>query len=422
MNDIATPDHRFGGEDIDGLVRVHKKNGPLQQAFYYSPTVFAADMARIFGRWWLFAGHSCLIPNPGDFFTWKIGNEPVLVVRDDAGEAKAYYNTCRHRGSRICTSEFGHANRLVCPYHRWTYGLDGKLLMNTKTDFGVDRSELSLHPIHIRNAAGLLFISLADDPPSFDHAFAEITRRLKPHGMERAKVAHTIDYTVRANWKIVFENNRECYHCPSNHKEYVRATYDVARDQARTDPSLAPALDAAIAQANARFRALGLDEGDVSSNMTGTFFRAHRTPLVEGYASQSMDGQPLSSLMGDFKEPNAGTLRTTVFPNFWQHSGSDYAAAARITPLGPTTTAIRATWLVDKDAVEGKDYTLDRLLPFWDVTNRQDWTICENQQIGIGSSRYRPGPFSLTKEQNVAHFLEWYLREVSGPGAARKSA
>jgi glycine betaine catabolism A len=401
------------GQDVDTLVRNYKPGGALQREFYNSPAVFTADMSRVYGRWWLFAGHSFLIPKPGDYFTWQIGNDPIIVVRDDAGEVRAFHNTCRHRGSRICTEEFGHGSKLVCPYHRWTYGLDGKLLMNTQTDFGVDRALLGLHPVHVRNAAGLIFISLADNPPSFDDAFREISRRLQPHGMERAKAAHTIDYLVKANWKIVFENNRECYHCPSNHKEYVRATYDVARDQARTDPTKLPEVEAAIVAANERFRALGLDEADVHSNMTGSFFRAQRTPLMQGYVSQSLDGKPLSSLMGEFKEHNVGTLRTTVFPNFWQHSGSDYAVSARLMPVGPELTEVRATWIVDRDAVEGKDYDLKAMLPFWHVTNEQDWKICEDQQVGINSTRYVPGPFSRTKEQNVQNFLDWYLGEMA---------
>jgi glycine betaine catabolism A len=398
---------------VEQLIARHNSNGPLERDFYLDPVVFALDMERIFSRWWLCAGHVCTIPNPGDFFTYRIGNESIIVVRDREGAIRGFHNTCRHRGSQICAEEFGHAARLVCPYHRWTYDLDGRLMANTKADFGVDPADLSLHPLKLHNAAGLIFVSLADDPPDFSEAFATIERKLQPHGMARAKVAHTVDYLVKANWKIIFENNRECYHCPPNHKEYNAATYDVLRDQALTDKAKAAQLEAILARANARFAALGLDTGDAMSTMTGGNWRCHRTPVMEGFVTQSMDGKQVAPLMGDFKEPDAGTLRITIFPNFWQHSNCDYAAAARITPLAPDLTAIRATWLVDKDAVEGRDYTLDRLLPIWSRTNEQDWVICENQQIGVSSSRFKPGPFSKTKEQNVAHFLDWYLRELA---------
>jgi Rieske 2Fe-2S family protein len=411
---MVRPIEPAGAADtLEALIKNYRANGPLQREFYVSPDIFSIDIERIFGRWWLFAGHSCAIPRPGDYFTYQVGKEPIVVVRGNQGEVRAFYNTCRHRGSRICNQEHGRAPKLVCPYHRWTYELDGTLLLDTKKDFGVDRGTLSLHPVHVRHVAGLIFISLSDSPPSFDDVFALIDRKMKPHGIERAKVAHTVDYLVKANWKLVFENNRECYHCPANHKEYNLTAYDVMRDQGRTDPVKMAEVDAVTAEANERFAALGLDVGDSNSSMTGTFFRCHRTPLMKGFVTQSMDGKPVSIPMGDFKQHDVGTLRTTIFPNFWQHSNGDYAAAARLTPLAPDLTAVRATWLVHKDAVEGKDYTLDRLLPVWAATNEQDWEICENQQAGVSSRKYVPGPYSATKEFNVAHFDEWYLREIA---------
>jgi Rieske 2Fe-2S family protein len=397
---------------ISRLIAEHKPEGPLQRDFYVAREVFEADLARIFHRHWLFAGYSFQVGRPGDFFTYRVGSESIIVVRDRQGAIRAFHNVCRHRGSQICKTETGTAHRLVCPYHRWTYELDGSLVHDTRREFGVDKEELGLRPIAIVDAAGLLFFSFSDSPPDFAEASATIRRKMKPHAIARAKIAHQVDYVVKANWKIVFENNRECYHCPPNHKEYNSAAYDVQRDAAMLDPSLQPGMDAIVARANARFRALGLDEGDAMSTMTGAAFRCHRTPVMEGFVTQSMDGKPLSCLMGDIKEWDSGTLRTTLFPNFWQHTNCDYAAAARLTPLGPDETLVRGYWLVDAKAVEGKDYTLERLLPIWDVTNRQDWTICADQQLGVSSRAYVPGPFSKVRERNVAHFLDWYLGEL----------
>ena len=401
--------------EISRLVADHRPGGPLERDFYVAPEVFAADLARIFHRHWIFVGYAFQVPRPGDFFTYKVGGESIIVLRDRSGAIRAFHNVCRHRGSRICKTEQGHAHRLVCPYHRWTYELDGALVLDTSREFGVDKTELSLRPVALEDAAGLLFVSLLPDeaPPDFSDALATIRRKMKPHALERAKIAHQIDYVVKANWKLVFENNRECYHCPPNHKEYNTAAYDVQRDMAMLDPSLQPGMDAIVARANARFRSLGLDEGDALSTMTGVSWRCHRTPVMEGFVTQSMDGKPLCSrLMGDIKEWDSGTLRTTVFPNFWQHTNCDYAAAARLTPIGPDETHVRGYWLVDAAAVEGKDYTLDRLLPIWDLTNRQDWTICEDQQAGVSSRAYVPGPYSRIRERNVAHFLDWYLSEL----------
>jgi Rieske 2Fe-2S family protein len=388
--------------EISRLVAEHRPGGPLERDFYLASEVFAADLARIFHRHWIFVGYAFQVPRSGDFFTYKVGTESIIVLRDRDGAIRAFHNVCRHRGSRICKTEQGNAHRLVCPYHRWTYELDGSLVLDTSREFGVDKAELSLRPVAIEDAAGLLFVSLSESPPDFAEALATIRRKMKPHALSRAKIAHQIDYVVKANWKLVFENNRECYHCPPNHKEYNTAAYDVQRDMAMLDPGLQPGMDAIVARANARFRALGLDEGDAMSTMTGVAFRCHRTPVMEGFVTQSMDGKPLCNrLMGDIKEWDSGTLRTTVFPNFWQHTNCDYAAAARLTPIGPDETHVRGYWLVDAEAVEGKDYTLDRLLP-----------ICEDQQAGVSSRAYVPGPYSRIRERNVAHFLDWYLAEL----------
>jgi glycine betaine catabolism A len=406
--------HAGAAADVTSLVERHQPGGPLERAFYTTQEVFEADLRRIFYRRWLFAGHACSIPQPGDFFTWRLGSESIVVVRGKDGEVRAFHNFCRHRGTRICNEEQGHANKLVCPYHRWTYDLDGALITATQREFEVERSELGLLPVPLHNAAGLLFVNFAEDPPDFSDALDALITQMTPHGLEKAKVAHTVDYVVKANWKIIFENNRECYHCPSHHDEYNAATYDVMRDRALFDPALQARLDAITSEANARFRRLGLSEGSSSSDMTGGYYRVHRTPLMEGYVTQSLDGQPIAPLMGDVTELDSGTLRTTFFPNFWQHTNCDHAVAARITPLAADLTQIRGTWLVDAKAVEGRDYTLDTLLPVWDRTNAQDWAICEGQQIGVGSRHYVPGPFSKFRERNVAQFLDWYVGEMRG--------
>jgi len=399
---------------VERALAGHASGRSLERSFYVDDALFAADMARIHHRHWLFAGYSFEAREPGDWFTYAVGGAEIVVVRGNDGLLRAFHNVCRHRGSKVCLDARGHSSVLACPYHKWTYRLDGSLILDPRKEFGVGRDELGLRPVHLVDAGGLLFFSLADAPPDFSEAADTIRRKIAPHAIAKAKIAHVVDYVVKANWKVVFQNNRECYHCTPNHKEYNTAAYDVMRDNAVVDPSLQPAMDAIIDAANARFRALGLDEGDASSNMTGRNWRCHRTPVREGFVTQSMDGRMVSSLMGDIKQPDSGTLRTTVFPNFWQHTNCDFAAAARLTPIGPAETHVRGYWLVDGKAVEGKDYTLDRLLPIWDITNRQDWKICEDQQAGVSSPGYRPGPYSTLRERNVAHFDDWYIGEMRG--------
>jgi glycine betaine catabolism A len=142
------------------------------------------------------------------------------------------------------------------------------------------------------------------------------------------------------------------------------------------------------------------------------WYSANRTPLVDGYVSESMDGRQVAPLMGQYTDADVGTLRMRTVPNCWNHSSCDHGVTTRLLPAGPRRTKARVLWLVDKDAVEGRDYTLDALLPFWQSTSEQDWIICENQQKGVESSAYRPGPYSPYKEYNVDRFVQWYLKQL----------
>ena len=145
------------------------------------------------------------------------------------------------------------------------------------------------------------------------------------------------------------------------------------------------------------------------------WYAANRTILADGYVTESMDGQPVAPLMGEYREPNVGTLRVRTMPNFWNHSSSDHVVSTRLLPGGPQRTRIRVTWLVHRDAVEGVDYELDKVMPFWQLTSEQDWALCERVQRGVRNSRFTPGPYSTHKEYNVDAFVRWYLQQlVSG--------
>jgi Rieske 2Fe-2S family protein len=407
--------------EIELLRSSYSRGGPLERAFYVSSDIFNADLDRIWRRHWLYAGHACQIPKSGDWMTWAIGADQVVIVHGADDRVRAFHNTCRHRGARVCGGEHGHSRMLVCPYHAWTYELDGRLRTATEREFGVHQSELGLHPVALKDLGGLLFVALAADPVPFDEGAAEIAAQMVHQGFGDAKLAKTIRYSVKANWKLIFENNRECYHCTTAHPEYVAGTYDTAR----FDPARGEEVDRQTDAAAARFHALGLGAAEASSAMTGKWWRVTRAPLMEGWKTQSLDGAPVAPLMGTMRAKNTwsdGTLRCTVFPNFWQHAGDDHAVATRLTPLDATTTQVDVSWLVHKDAVEGRDYTLERLLPFWQRTSEQDSTICEAQQLGVSSPAYKPGIYSKTRETNVQHFIDWYLAALAPePASSGKS-
>jgi Rieske 2Fe-2S family protein len=402
---------------IESLIEQCQPGWSLPQAFYSDHEVYRADVESVWRRGWLFAGHSCEIPKAGDYFTLQMDTDSIIVARGDDGAIHGLHNVCRHRGSVLCTEPSGHAARFVCPYHQWTYRLDGKLLACRGMPDDLDKSQFSLHRVHVREVEGLIFISLAQEPASFESAQELLAPFFKPQGFRRAKVAKAVDYLVRANWKLVWENNRECYHCNVNHPQYIKANFDHYNAD-DTTPRIRDQMAAATVKVEAKWESAGL----ATHKQTGMtlfpdaerniWFSANRTALVDGWVSESMDGKQVAPLMGDYRDADVGTLRARTLPNFWNHSSCDHGVSTRLLPLGPQQTAIRVWWLVDEKAVEGRDYDLKKLMPFWQLTSEQDWLICERQQTGINSSAYRPGPYSTFKEYNVDSFVRWYLKKL----------
>jgi glycine betaine catabolism A len=390
----------------------------LLRPFYCDDEIYQLDCEQVWRKGWLFAGHTCEIPRSGDYFTFEVDSDSVIVTRDGEGQPRAFYNVCRHRGSLICEQPAGRATKLVCPYHRWTYGLDGKLLHAPGMQEDLDKSQLGLRPLHVRETAGLIFISLTGEPPSFDAAEDLLGTLARPQGLSKAKVARAVDYLVKANWKLVWENNRECYHCNANHPQYIRANFDHYNAD-DTSPRVLEQMSAAIKRSEAKWAAAGLAISHKQTGMTSfpdaernIWHSANRTALVDGFASESMDGSQVAPLMGDYSDPDVGTLRMRTLPNFWNHSSCDHSVSTRLLPKGPQLTAIRVWWLVNENAVEGRDYDLSKLMPFWQLTSEQDWEICERQQRGVNSSAYTPGPYSTYKERNVDAFVRWYLAQL----------
>ena len=391
----------------------------LPGRFHSEETVYRADIDRVWRTGWLFAGHTCEIPRPGDYITLQVDADPLIVIRGQDGSIHGMHNVCRHRGSPICHEAAGRVSRLVCPYHQWSYELDGALL-SCRGMHDLDKSQFGLKKVHVREAGGLIYLSLAANPPSFDPARELLAPLARPQGLDRAKVAKAVDYLVKANWKLVLENNRECYHCNLNHPQYIKANFDHYNAD-DTTPRIKQEINGVVARSEKKWKAIGLAPTHTRTGMTkfpdaenNIWFSANRTPLVDGYVSESMDGKRVGPLMGDYQDADVGTLRIRTLPNFWNHSSCDHAVSTRLLPVGPQLTAIRVWWLVDAKAEEGRDYQLDKLMPFWQLTSEQDWEICERQQRGVNSSAFTPGPYSTVKEYNVDSFVRWYLKMLEG--------
>jgi len=387
----------------------------LPQPFFQDAEIYRQDLDRIWRTGWLFAGHSCEIPNPGDYFLVEIDTDGVIVLRDEDGVVRALHNVCRHRGSIICTEPCGQVAKLVCPYHQWAYGLDGRLVAWRGMQSNLKKEDFGLHTVHVREVEGLIFISLATAAPAFEAAANCLSPLLTPQGFRRARVAKIADYLVKANWKIVWENNRECYHCNVNHPQYIKANFDHYNAD-DTTPRIREQIGEVVGRSERKWARVGLATSHRQTGMTtfpdaerNIWFSANRTALVDGWVSESMDGKQVAPLMGEYRDADVGTLRIRTLPNFWNHSSCDHAVSTRLLPAGPQLTSVRVWWLVDEKAVEGRDYALSKLMPFWQLTSEQDWLICERQQKGINSSAYSPGPYSTAKEYNVDGFVRWYL-------------
>jgi len=405
---------------LDRLIAEHEAGHALPREFQTDPGIYQLDLERIWRRGWLFAGHACQVKRPGDYFVFDVDTDSVIVIRGDDEKIHALHNTCRHRGMKVCQAESGHAARIVCPYHQWSYARNGDLVAcgGMDRDGDLDRRDYGLHRAHVREVGGLVFVCLAAaDPVPFEPAAQDLAPLLAPQGFERAKVAAVRDYEVRANWKLVWENNRECWHCHANHPQYVKANYDNAPID---DPALRREIEAQARATSERLEADGLlidyrEAGLVRFPSPDCWWSINRTPLVPGWVTESMDGRPVAPLMGRYSTRDVGTLRMRTMPNFWNHASSDHAVSTRLAPSGPQTTRVQVQWLVHEDAVEGEDYALDALLPFWELTSVQDWNLCEKNQAGVSSSAFTPGPYSTKREYNVIRYTEWYLHEIARP-------
>jgi Rieske 2Fe-2S family protein len=371
----------------------------LPQSFYVDPAVHDFEIQAIFQTHWIQAGLESEIPDPGDYLTITIGPSPIVILRNQDREIGGFFNTCRHRGAQICREQRGHAHRLVCPYHQWTYDLRGKLLQVDRMHEGFDIRRYQLRPVRTETVAGVIFVCLADKPPDFAAFRAALEPMLEPHDLRNTKVAHTVTLIERANWKLVMENARECYHCRAGHPQLLRSYNDF------TAPDITGRTQARLAAFEARCESRGLKNGSV----VGPWFEVGRFPLAEGVVSYTMDGKPaVAKKLGRVGDGDVGVMWWAIQPNGFNHVVGDYAFFFQALPTGPQETTVTGKWIVHKDAVEGVDYDLARLIEVWSATNDQDRSLVENNQRGVNSSGYLPGPYSQITEQLLLRFLNWY--------------
>ncbi len=265
-----------------------------------------------------------------------------------------------------------------------------------------DKSQFGLHPVHITFIEGVIFISFAENPPDFSKETEGLSSYLKTFELDNAKVAYHDQYELEANWKLIGENFRECYHCGPVHIEYCSVVVGA---------NLVEERSAVLEDSKQIWQRNGL-ASETIENIRGSCHYATRYPLRPGMESYTLDGKPAAPLMGKHRTYDNGVVGLINYPNFWMDGVSDYIWAMRITPIDATRSVVDLTWLVNGKAEEGKDYDLERLTEFWKITGEQDWHLCENNQKGIKSIKYVPGPMAPS-EIDVVNFHEWYLESMN---------
>jgi glycine betaine catabolism A len=413
------------GEKLQILQRLQacRPGTALPGAFYSDAGLFDLDMAGIYYREWIFAGHDCEIPQPGDFITMQLGAYALILTRDADGALRCHHNTCRHRGYKICDTAKGNVKRrFVCPYHQWSYDLDGRLAIARamKDDVGFDASAHGLKSAHIASAGGHIFVCVAAEAPDFAPVRAMVEPYLLPFDLRNAKIAFESTIVENGNWKLVMENNRECYHCAGSHPELCRTFPEAPTHTGTGSPSTKEAAE--IASLAARCEAQGLPSRYQLS--ADAQYRIMRMPLLDGARSMTMTGRPAVArpLHDALPKTDIGDVLLFHFPSTWNHFTADHAISFRVLPLSADRTQLTSKWLVHKDAVEGRDYDLKTLTEVWLATNSQDTALVERNHLGIQSPAYEPGPYSQIHEDGVIQFVDWYkARMIQWLSAAQTS-
>ena len=393
------------GDSFDARLSGHS----LPQALYNDADVFDFDMEAVYATSWLMVGFTAELTKTGSYVSLMIGKWPIIIVRDRAGDIRAFHNSCRHRGSMICPLGSGTAPKLVCPYHRWTYDLDGALFAAGRMPDDFEKSEHGLKPIALEQVSGVMFICLANVPPCFEAFRVKLAAYAGPHHLNDAKIAYQSTLVENANWKLVMENARECYHCGTGHTELARS-FPV---------NMSAHFDFGQDAANQKFEADMAEHGLETDAVEGDWWQIARFHLNEGSNSISMDGQRVvNKLMCDVNGGNVGSMRWALDPHSFAHATADCVFMFSALPVGPQETHVISKWLVHKDAVEGVDYDIDRLTELWTRTNLQDKQLAENNQLGVNSLGYTPGPYSPDAEMLALRFVDWYCDKARAHIAA----
>ena len=352
----------------------------MSREYYTSPEIFAEEQERIFAREWNCAGRASAVAQPGDFVVREIAGESIIVVRGKDGALRAFFNVCRHRGTRLCEKATGRFSETIqCPYHAWTYSIDGHLIgaphMHEADDF--NKKDYPLHAAGIAEHEGFIFVNIGRTPRPFAESHAPMLERFSKYNLGALKVGHTVAYDVHANWKLVFQNYSECLHCPVIH------------------PELASVLPY---------------QSGANDLVEGPFLGGYMeitAPNESATLSGRACGRYVNPDLGDDEHRRA--FYYSVMPNMLLSIQPDYVNYYILTPGDAEHTTVESEWMFAPGSEGDAKFNPQDAIAFWDVTNRQDWDIVARSQRGIASRRYEPGPYS-PRESIPAAWDREYLR------------
>jgi Rieske 2Fe-2S family protein len=354
----------------------------LPARYYTDPAAFQQELERLFCRMWICVGRSEQISEHSDFLLAGVAGESIIVTRDGK-DIRGFYNVCRHRGTRICREEQGmFSGPIRCPYHGWSYALDGKLLGAPHTDDRTfDRTEYPLHSVHVDEWEGFIFLNLERQPQSLADQLADLPIKFAPWRMRHLRRHKRITYDVKANWKLIVLNYNECLHCPLLHPALNRVTDYLSGTNDPPQPTY------------------------IGGSME---FRG-------GAQTMSVDGRPRRAYLPGLNEAQqTKVLYYTIYPNLFLSLHPDYVMAHTLWPDAVDSTRVVCEWYFHPDEMAKPDFIADDVVEFWDMTNKEDWAISELAQNGIRSRAYAPGPYS-PREGLLSAFDQWILGHERRP-------
>jgi Rieske 2Fe-2S family protein len=361
---------------------ISASDNTLPARYYTDPDFFRIELERVYCDMWLCAGRTEDLTVPGDYFVREIGPESIIILRDDRGELRSFYNVCRHRGTRLCGDPSGRFPGIIqCPYHAWTYGLDGKLSKAPHMEKvrGFREGDYPLRPVAVDTWDGHVFINLSAKPIPLAEHLLDLPNQFQPWAMVDLRRVHRKVYSLNCNWKLIIQNYSECIHCPVIHPLLHKHSHYMSGENAAPRPT----------------------------------YLGGRMDLREGVETLTMDGRSSwAPLPGLDELQKRQVFYYAILPNMLLNLHPDYMLTFTLWPRAHDRTEIICEWHFHPHEIDEPDFDPSGAIEFWDLTNQQDWQVSDQAQLGISSRAYEPGPYSNREELLLA--LDQFIRQRTG--------